>query len=109
MRFEPDKRKHIADYGAQCILEAYIARWKLRVPQNPDEGANPQNSASSEALLQDESSTQANLVDNHGNAEHPARPQPGVWAIADNFQAQIRRARDELTAGDNKIHGEISC
>jgi hypothetical protein len=48
-RFVPD-RKHIPDHGANCILEEYISRWKLRIQpakeaqQAPDQEEQPQDS-----------------------------------------------------------------
>jgi hypothetical protein len=48
-RFVPD-RKHIPDQGANCILEEYISRWKLRIQpgkeaqQAPDQEEQPQDS-----------------------------------------------------------------
>ncbi|KIW20496.1 hypothetical protein PV08_01071 [Exophiala spinifera] len=56
-RFEPDRQKHIPDHGAQCILEEYISRWKLRIKQTPHH-EDPQPSPGVEHLLLDSSSTQ---------------------------------------------------
>ncbi|KAE8382662.1 hypothetical protein BDV26DRAFT_288226 [Aspergillus bertholletiae] len=30
-RFESDRTKYIPDYGAQCILEEYLRRWRVRI------------------------------------------------------------------------------
>ena len=57
-RFEPDRRKHIPDHGAQCILEEYISRWKLRIEQTRKHGEDPQSPSGAEHIVAENSSTQ---------------------------------------------------
>ena len=57
-RFEPDRRKHIPDHGAQCILEEYISRWKLRIKQTRKYGEDPQSPSGAEHVVSESSSTQ---------------------------------------------------
>jgi hypothetical protein len=57
-RFEPDRRKHIPDHGAQCILEEYISRWKLRTKQTRKYDEDPQSSSGAEHVIAESSSTQ---------------------------------------------------
>ena len=45
MRFEPDREKHIPDHGAQCILEEYISRWKLRIKEAHEPGEDVRTSS----------------------------------------------------------------
>lgn len=56
-RFEPDRQKHIPDHGAQCILEEYIARWKLRIKQTRTREEDPQSSSDAEHVVAESSST----------------------------------------------------
>jgi hypothetical protein len=73
-RFEPDRRKHIPDHGAQCILEEYISRWKLRVKQTRKHEEDPQSSSGAEDVLAESSSTQIHSPT--ANATEQQRPAP---------------------------------
>ncbi|KAJ4553785.1 hypothetical protein HRR93_001852 [Exophiala dermatitidis] len=43
-RFEPDRRKHIPDHGACCILEEYMSRWRRRLrTKQPSDSATQQH------------------------------------------------------------------
>jgi hypothetical protein len=57
-RFEPDRRKHIPDHGAQCILEEYISRWKLRIKQTRKHEEDSQPSSGAEHVVAESSNTQ---------------------------------------------------
>jgi hypothetical protein len=57
-RFEPDRRKHIPDHGAQCILGEYISRWKLRIKQTRKHEEDSQPSSGAEHVIAGSSSTQ---------------------------------------------------
>jgi hypothetical protein len=56
-RLEPDRRKYIPDRGAQCILEEYISRWKLRIQQTRKHEGDPQSSSSADHVVTESSST----------------------------------------------------
>jgi hypothetical protein len=76
-RFEPDKRKFIPDHGAQCILEEYISRWKLRIKQTRKHEEDPQSSSDAEHVVAESSSKQihspmANVAANTTEQQVPA-------------------------------------
>ena len=75
-RFEPDRRKHIPDHGAQCILEEYISRWKLRIKQTRKHEADPQSSSGAEHVVAESSSTQIHSPT--ANATEQQAPAPKV-------------------------------
>jgi hypothetical protein len=56
-RFEPDRLKYIPNHGAQCILEEYISRWKLRIKRTRKNEEDPQPSPGAEHVVAESSST----------------------------------------------------
>jgi hypothetical protein len=79
-RFEPDKRKYIPDHGAQCILEEYISRRKLRIKQTRKHGEDPQSSSGAEHVVAESLSTQIHLptANTTADATEQQAPAPKV-------------------------------
>ncbi|EXJ54956.1 uncharacterized protein A1O5_12867 [Cladophialophora psammophila CBS 110553] len=95
-RFEPDMRKHIPDHGAQCILEEYISRWKLRTQQTPKHEEDPRSSPSAEHITAVSSSTQINSATANENANPTEQQVPSPKAHTGSAAPeQIPVASDE--------------
>ena len=73
-RFEPDRRKHIPNRGAQSILEEYISRWKLRIGQTRKHEEGPQPSSGAEHVVAESSSTK--IHSSTANATEQQVPAP---------------------------------
>jgi hypothetical protein len=101
-RFDADQEKYTPDRGAQCILEEYIARWKLRLTK----AQNNENSSSSTAtevvgagqsvILQTHPPT-AKVIEQQEKSPSLefSAVKKSKWVLADEMYEQVRKAKTE--------------
>ncbi|KAL2429291.1 hypothetical protein ABEF95_002763 [Exophiala dermatitidis] len=96
-RFEPDRRKHIPDQGACCILEEYISRWRRRLRTNKQPPAPQQH----ETRLQ--LSVSPGAESEHVIAESSSRTQTNSAAAA-NDESETAKAIESQVLGPPEAH-----
>ncbi len=110
-RLEPDRRKYIPDHGAQCILEEYISRWKLRIQQTRKHEEDPQSYSGAVPVASNESPIETPSIS--VTAVQPSSAsnesiKPDVWTIADALCDCSRQAEAEASRRHDRLFGESS-
>jgi len=103
-RFVPDGRKHIPDHGANCILEEYISRWKLRIQERketqkaPDQGEQPNpNAIDEQSVVQNLSSEGQSSTAESSQRRTPEPDGPAESAMQEQVRASSNENQTDLT------------